>query len=127
MGAQLAADLILILHLLFILFVLFGGLLCMHRTRWAWLHLPAMAWGIWVEWTNRICPLTPLENHFRKLASGQGYREGFTEHYLIPLIYPEQLTNPQQYFLGILVLVINMIIYFYILRKWQKKQRQVDE
>ena len=121
MGYRLVADLTLILHLAFIVFVLFGGLLCLHRTRWVWLHLPSIIWGVFVEWASWTCPLTPLENHFRQLASGQGYRDGFVEHYLIPLIYPGQLTVSLQWFLGALILVINIIVYFYV---WQKQIKQ---
>lgn len=122
MGYRLAADLTLLLHLLFIIFVLFGGLLCLHRAHWAWLHLPAMAWGVWIEWAGWICPLTPLENHFRHLASGQGYRGGFVEHYLVPLVYPEQLTVLLQWLLGALVLIVNIFIYLYVFRKQRKRQ-----
>jgi len=123
MGYRLAADLTLILHLLFVVFVIFGGLLCLHRTRWIWLHLPSMIWGVWVEWAGWICPLTPLENHFRQMASGQGYREGFVEHYLVPLIYPEQLTISLQWLLGGLILVINIFVYYCLLHKQIKQQR----
>ena len=123
MGYRLAADLTLLLHLLFIIFVLFGGLLCLHRIRWAWLHLPAMVWGVWVEWAGWICPLTPLENHFRHLASNQGYREGFVEHYLVPLIYPGQLTVSLQWILGSLVLIINVFVYLYVFQKKAKTEQ----
>lgn len=126
MGYRLAADLTLIVHLAFIVFVLLGGLLCLYRIRWAWLHLPSMAWGLWVEWTGWICPLTPLENHFRQMSAGQGYREGFVEHYLIPIIYPEQLTIPLQWFLGFLVLIVNIFIYMCVLKKQRKQQEEVD-
>jgi len=120
MWYRFAADLTLLLHLLFIVFVLFGGLLCLHRTRWIWLHLPSMFWGVWVEWSGWICPLTPLENHFRQRASGQGYRGDFVEHYLIPLIYPEQLTVSLQWFLGSLVLAVNIFIYCCVLQRLRK-------
>lgn len=126
MGYQLAANLTLVLHLTFILFVLFGGLLCLHRTRWIWLHLPSMIWGVWVEWAGWVCPLTPLENHFRKMASGQGYQEGFIEHYLVPLIYPELLTTSLQWLLGGLILTINIFVYYCVLHKRIKQQRKVD-
>ena len=122
MGYRLAADLTLVLHLLFILFVIFGGLLCLHRVRWAWLHLPAMIWGVCVEWAGWICPLTPLENHFRQLASGQGYRGGFVERYLIPVIYPEQLTVSLQWVLGGLVLIVNIFVYLYVFQKKRKTE-----
>lgn len=121
MSYRLAADLILVLHLLFIAFVLFGGMLCLLRGWWAWLHLPAMLWGICVEWAGLICPLTPLENQFRQMASDHGYREGFIEHYLVPLIYPERLTMPLQWFLGGLVLIVNMLVYLRVLQKQPKK------
>jgi hypothetical protein len=127
MGYRLAADLTLVLHLSFIVFVLFGGLLCRHHIRWVWLHLPSMIWGVWVEWAGWICPLTPLENHFRQRASAQGYQGGFVDHYLVPLIYPEGLTVSLQWFLGSLVLIVNVFIYLYLLQNWRKHQREVDE
>jgi hypothetical protein len=127
MAYMLTADLILVLHFLFILFVLFGGFLCLHRIRWIWLHLTAVVWGVWVEWANMICPLTPLENHYRQQVSGQEYSEGFIEHYLVPLIYPEQLTDSLRYFLGALVLIVNLIIYLYVFRKRKKRVLKVDE
>ena len=127
MGYQLAADLTLVLHLFFIIFVLFGGLLCLQRTAWAWLHLPAAMWGIWVEWAGWICPLTPMENYFRQLASGQEYSESFLEHYLLPLIYPGYLTVSLQWFFGTLVIVVNIFIYLYVYRKQRKRPARVDE
>lgn len=127
MDYRLAADLTLVLHLLFIVFVLFGGLLCLRSIRWAWLHLPAMAWGIYIEWSGRSCPLTPLENHFRQLASGQGYAGGFVEHYLVPLIYPERLNASMQWILGAVVLVINLFVYIQVAHKRRKSAGQVDE
>lgn len=120
MEYQLAADLTLVLHLLFIAMVLFGGLLCLHRVRWAWLHLPTVIWGVWVEWTGAVCPLTPLENYFRQKASGQGYQEDFVSHYLLPIIYPQGLTTELQWFLGFLVLFVNMIVYYSVWRKADK-------
>ena len=127
MGAQLLADLTLILHLLFILFAIFGGLLCLHRFRWAWLHLPALAWGVWIELSGGICPLTPLENHLRHLASEEGYRGDFVAHYLLPLIYPQGLTQEAQWALGVLLLTINSCIYLYVLRKSRIRNQPVDE
>jgi hypothetical protein len=121
------ADLTLLLHLAFIFFVLLGGLLCLHRTLWAWVHLPAATWGIWVEWSGRICPLTPLENHFRRLASGQGYKGGFVEHYLVPVVYPNSLNSSVQLLLGFIVIIINLFIYLYVLNKLSKSTDKVDE
>ena len=127
MGPQLAADLILILHLLFIFFVIFGGFLLLHRTGWVWLHMPTALWGVWIEWSGKTCPLTPMENHFRQLAYGQSYHEGFIEHYIVPLIYPEQLTVQWQWLFGALVLIINLFIYLYAFKKQRERQKPVDE
>jgi len=124
---RLAADLTLLLHLAFIIFVLFGGLLTLRKCFWIWLHLPALFWGLWVEWAGWSCPLTPLENHFRQLASVQEYSGGFIEHYLVPLIYPDRLTVSLQWLLGCTVLCVNILIYCYVFQTWSKNQRQVDE
>ena len=126
MSYRLLADLTLALHLCFILFVLFGGLLCLFRTSMIWLHLPALGWGIWVEWTGRTCPLTPLESHFRQLASGQGFSGGFIEHYLVPIIYPDHLYASLQWLLGIVVIIVNFAVYLFVLSRVRKRSRQVD-
>ncbi|WP_122864342.1 DUF2784 domain-containing protein [Pseudomonas viridiflava] len=108
---RLAADAVVTFHLLFILFVLLGGLLVL---RWPWaalLHLPAMTWGAAVEFLHLYCPLTPLENALRSRAGDQGYDGGFIEHYLIPLIYPVGLTPQIQLWLGGIVLLINASVY----------------
>ena len=84
-----AADAVLVGHLLFIAFVLLGALLAL-RWRWmAWLHVPALAWAVFVEVTGRVCPLTPLENALRIRAGEAGYAGGFVEHYLLGIVYPE--------------------------------------
>lgn len=118
---QLAADLLLVLHLLFVLFVVFGGLLCLHRVRWAWLHLPALCWGVWIEWSGRICPLTPLENRFRHLAGGAGYSGDFIEHYLLSILYPAGLDRPMQWLLGGLAILVNLIIYGWIFQRGKRR------
>lgn len=127
MGYRILADLTLILHAAFILFVLFGGLLCLHRKRWAWLHLPAACWGIWVEWAGWICPLTPLENHFRKLAFDQAYGGGFIEHHLSRLIYPQNLTVTLQVLLGTVVILVNVAVYIFVWHRHNNLPRSVDE
>lgn len=126
MAYRLAADLTLLLHLLFIIFVLFGGLLVVRKRFWIWLHLPAMFWGLWVEWAGWSCPLTPLENHFRRLASAQQYSESFIEHYLVALIYPDQLTVSLQWLLGSLLLGVNLAIYGYVFQSWNKDSDTKD-
>ncbi|MBW2518805.1 MAG: DUF2784 domain-containing protein [Deltaproteobacteria bacterium] len=123
MGYQIAADLILTLHFLFVLFVVLGGLLSLHRRIWILLHLPAAFWGVWVEWSGKVCPLTPLENYFRELSGRRGYSETFVEHYLLPILYPEGLTRPFQWALGILVILVNVIIYGFVYRRNITKQR----
>ena len=117
MGYGLAADLILVLHLLFIIFVLFGGLLCLYRAYWAWLHLPAMTWGVWVEWAGWICPLTPLENHLRALAGQHGYDGEFISHYLFPVLYPPGLSSGMQWLLGGVVILLNLLIYLTVMAR----------
>ena len=108
---RLLADALVVAHLGFILFVVAGGLLALRWPRAAWLHLPAVAWGIYAEATATICPLTPLENLWRQRAGEDGYAGGFVEHYLIPLIYPGGLTPGLQLALAALVLGINALVY----------------
>jgi hypothetical protein len=111
MWYALFADLVVILHLAFVLFVLFGGLFTLQRPRVAWLHLPAAAWGAAVEFTGWICPLTPLE-HWLRAQSGEPLDEGdFLQRLLLPLLYPEGLTHQIQVILGILVLIVNASVY----------------
>ncbi|QXG34320.1 DUF2784 domain-containing protein [Pseudomonas viridiflava] len=121
---RLAADAVVTFHLLFILFVLLGGLLVL---RWPWaalLHLPAMAWGAAVEFLHLYCPLTPLENALRSRAGEQGYDGGFIEHYLIPLIYPAGLTPQIQLWLGGIVLLINASVYGALLVRGVRRFRR---
>lgn len=111
-----AADLVLLLHLLFIVFAVLGGLLLLWR-RWMWLvHLPAAVWAVYIEVTGKICPLTPLENKLRRLAGERGYEGGFMEHYIVPVIYPEGLTRDIQWILAAAVLVINLAVYWFVFR-----------
>ena len=105
------ADLVLVVHLAFVLFVVLGGLLVL---RWRWvavLHVPAAIWGILIEFAGWICPLTPLENSLRRLGGEAGYSGGFIQHYLLPLVYPAGLTRNFQLMLGSLALVLNIAVY----------------
>lgn len=111
MGYGLLADLVLLLHAAFVVFVAAGGLLALWRPRIAWLHLPAAAWGTWVMLSGWICPLTPLENMLRHAAGQDGYGGGFIAHYVTALIYPQGLTRAVQIGLGALVLLGNLILY----------------
>jgi hypothetical protein len=120
---QLAADAVVFLHLVFILFVVLGGVLVL---RWRWLmilHLPAVTWGAVVELLHLYCPLTPLENALRERAGAQGYRGDFIEHYLVPLIYPSGLTPQIQVWLGVTVVLINLGVYGALaIRGWRLRK-----
>lgn len=124
MDARLAADAVVLLHLAFIAFAMFGGVLVAWRTRMAWLHLPAAAWGAWIEFSGAICPLTPLENHFRRMAGASGYAGGFVERYLIPVVYPAGLTAQAQQWLGALVVAVNLAVYAWVAARWRKDHRR---
>lgn len=105
------ADLIVVAHLTFVAFVLVGGFVAL-RWRWvAWLHVPAMVWGVLVEYSGWICPLTPLEQRFRARAGGAGYHGGFIDHYLLRTLYPAGLTRHTQWELGTLALLVNVVAY----------------
>ncbi|RDK08466.1 DUF2784 domain-containing protein [Cupriavidus lacunae] len=113
------ADLVVIAHGLFIVFVVAGGLLVLRWPRVAWLHLPAAVWGVLVEWSGWVCPLTPLENMLRQAAGQAGYSGGFVERYLLPMIYPAGLTSAVQLWLGAVVLVVNVAVYALWWRRWR--------
>lgn len=108
---RLAADAIVVVHLAFVLWVILGGLLVW---RWPWLarlHLPAVAWGVFIEWSGGICPLTPWENALRQSAGASGYPGGFIDHYLLAILYPAGLTPELQGILGGAVILLNGIVY----------------
>lgn len=122
MRDRILADGLLLLHGLFIVFVLAGGALVWRLPRLAWLHLPAVAWAAWVEWAGWICPLTPLENVFRHSAGEAGYEGGFVEHYLLGLIYPDTLTRGMQIGLGVGVVLLNLTVYALLIRARRRKR-----
>ncbi len=111
------ADLVVVLHFGFVLFVVFGGLLALRWPRAAWFHLPAAVWGAGIEFLQGICPLTPLENHLRHLGGEAGYSGGFVERYILPVMYPEGLTRGIQLAIGIFVVALNVAIYAIVLRR----------
>lgn len=117
---RLAADAVLLLHLGFIVFAIFGGLAVIARPRVAWLHLPAMAWATWVVVANQACPLTAIENGFRHSAGQAGYENGFIEHYLLPLIYPPGLTTSQQTAIGIVFAIWSVAVYAIAYRRCRR-------
>ncbi len=112
---RLGADLTVLLHFGFVLFVVLGGLLVLRWRRLAWAHLPAVAWGAGIEFGGWICPLTHVENHLRRLAGEGGYEGGFVERYLLPVLYPQGLTREVQIGLGVFVLVVNLGVYAWVM------------
>jgi hypothetical protein len=108
---HISADFVVLLHFSFVLFVLFGGFLLINWPKLAWLHLPAAAWGTFVEFNGWICPLTPLENWLRTQAGETEYAGDFIAQYLSAILYPESLTREVQIVLGTLVLAVNLAIY----------------
>jgi hypothetical protein len=116
-----AAEMLVMFHFLFIVFVVAGGLLVLKRLWVVWLHVPAAIWGAVVEINGWICVLTPWENELRKLAGQEGYSGGFIEHYIAPIIYPSGLTHEIQVSMGVSVIIINIIVYGFILyrRRWK--------
>jgi hypothetical protein len=118
---SLLADAVLLFHFAFILVVGGGGLLWIWWRYAPWVHLPLAAWGVWIELSGNICPLTPLENHLRRMAGEQGYAGGFIEHYLLPIIYPSGLTREVQLVIAGLVLVLNLTIYGLV---WRRRIRR---
>ena len=123
MGYRLLADTVLIVHLGFVLFAVFGGLMAFRWPKVIWLHLPALIWGAFVEFSGRICPLTPLENWLRVQGGESGYEASFIEQYLLPVLYPASLTASTQVVLGTLLVLTNLAIYGLLLRHWRRGKR----
>lgn len=111
------ADLVVVVHFAFVLFVVGGVLLVLRWPRLAWLHVPAAVWGALIEFAGWICPLTPLEGRLREQAGGSAYGGGFIEHYILPILYPGSLTRRVQLVLGALVLLINLTGYYWVWRR----------
>ena len=124
MSDRLAADAVVALHLAFVAFACLGGLFAWRRLRYAWVHLPALAWAAWIELSGAICPLTPLENALRRRAGDAGYAGGFVEHYLLPVLYPAGLTPQIQSWIGLGLLGLNVAIYAVALARWRARRRR---
>jgi hypothetical protein len=118
------ADATVVLHLGFVLFVVLGGVLVARWPRLAWLHVPAAAWGAWVEFAGWQCPLTPLENWLRRQGGGAGYTAGFVEHYVETLLCPSFLSRELQWVLGGFVVLVNGAVYtFLLVRRGRDRSR----
>lgn len=117
MHFSLLADALVLLHFCFILWVVFGGIIALKYPRLAWIHLPALCWGVLISMFGFYCPLTEWEIIFRHRADQQGYSGGFIQHYLLAIIYPSGLTRQHQIFMGVLLLAINMAVYWRLASK----------
>jgi len=111
----LMADLVLVAHLAFVVFVALGGFLVWRWRRLAWVHVPVALWGAAIAVVGFTCPLTPLENRLQRLSGREGYQGGFIEHYVTALVYPAGLTREAQIVLGAAVLALNLAIYWRVL------------
>ncbi len=126
MMSQLAADAVLAVHLLFVVFVCVGGLLVLRRPRVAWFHLPAAAWGAAVEFAGWVCPLTPLEDQLRARGGAAARSLGFIERYISFVVYPEGLSRRVQIALGVAVVLVNACVYWAVLaRRSRRRVRRV--
>ena len=123
MFSRFAADLVLLAHLAFVLFVVLGGWLVLRRPWIAWFHIPAALWGATVELMGWVCPLTPLENQLRAASGSAGYDGSFIARYLIPVVYPTSLTRPIQIALGLAVVLINLAVYGMVIRRWLSSRK----
>jgi hypothetical protein len=117
MAFRLLADAIVVLHLAFVVFVVGGGFLALRWPRIAAVHIPAAAWGCWVEFANRVCPLTPMENWLRQRGGEAVYADSFVDQYVLPVLYPAALSREVQWVLGAFVLAINAGVYLIVLRR----------
>ena len=117
MAYRWAAEAVVVLHFLFVLFVVLGGLLVLRWPRLAWFHLPAAIWGGAIELTGLICPLTPLEKWLREAGGLAAYEGGFIAHYILPVLYPAGLTRGTQVALGVAVTLLNAAIYMALWRR----------
>jgi hypothetical protein len=112
-----AADLVVVVHLAFVVFVVFGGLIAAHYPRMAWVHVPAAIWGVSIEYLGWVCPLTPFENYLRQRGGSSAYQGEFIEHYLLPVLYPAHLTAHDQIWLATAAVIINVLLYSRIVRR----------
>ena len=126
MTARFTADVIVLLHLAFILVVAVGGLFVLRWPRVAWVHVPAVVWGALIELAGWICPLTPLENRLRAAAGDVAYTGGFIDRYIMPIVYPAGLTRSMQLGLAAAVVIVNLIFYGTLMIRRKRRGSQED-
>jgi uncharacterized protein DUF2784 len=124
MSYRLLADLVVVFHFATVLFVVAGGALVVWRRRIAWLHLPVVAWVVFAECFHHLCPLTYLENWLRTRGAAETYQGDFVAHYIMPVLYPDGLTDRMQIVLGIAVFVINATLYVIAFRRKEVVPRE---
>ncbi len=118
------ADAVVLFHFFFVGFVIFGGIFVLRWHKAAWFHLPAAAWGVFIEWSGLLCPLTFLENNLRDRGGIGAYQGGFVDHYIMPVLYPDGLTRDTQFALGAVILLINVTIY--LIAFTRRRRKSVD-
>ena len=125
-AAHLLAAAVVLAHLSFVAFVMAGGVLALRWRKVAYLHLAAVAWAVYVEWSGAICPLTPLENSLRAAAGLEAYAGDFVAEYVFPLLYPDGLTRRAQLAIGIVVLAVNSVVYAAVIVR-SRRSTAVDD
>ena len=118
---SLLADLVVLVHFAFVIFVVAGGALVWRWPRLAWLHVPCALWGAAVELGGWICPLTPFEIDLRQRAGGAGYEGDFVARYVLPVLYPAGLTREAQVLLGAVVIAVNAAVYLAVIRRCRSR------
>lgn len=111
------AAFVVVVHLAFVVFATLGGVLGLRWPRIAWVHLPCAAWAAFVEFSGRVCPLTPLENALRARAGLDDYSGDFVAYYIFPILYPAGLTRDAQIAIGAFVVVLNVAAYTFVIRR----------
>jgi hypothetical protein len=124
MPYALLADVVVVVHVLFVVFAVAGGLAVVRWPRLAFFHVPCALWAVLVALAGWICPLTPLENWLRERAGDPTYETTFIEHYVLPILYPSALTRGAQVGLGVVVLTVNVAAYTWVWRRVAARGRK---
>lgn len=109
------ADLVLLVHFIFVAVAVFGSVGIFINYWWAFAHVPIVLWSSAVNLAGWTCPLTPLEKRLRNAAGGMGYKESFTQHYIALLVYPRGMPRRLELVAGFSILIWNMAVYAIIL------------